>query len=100
MSDYIIENDDVVGVYAKQIAKLDDTNKELRERIRTLEQEIESRDQLPIPKSIVKQIVQMEALIRKLQEDIIYYKRFVPKQVIINKEGKEQPTRRGGIPKK
>jgi hypothetical protein len=42
----------------------------------------------------------MEALIRKLQEDIIYYKRFVPKQVIINKEGKEQPTRRGGIPKK
>jgi hypothetical protein len=41
----------------------------------------------------------MEAIIQTLQNDLKYYKRFVPKQVIINKEKENNPTRSGSVPK-
>jgi hypothetical protein len=45
----------------------------------------------------VKQIADMESQIRKLREEVEYYKQFVSVQVIINREKELQPARRGGI---
>jgi Tfp pilus assembly protein PilN len=98
MSDFI-DDEDIIGVYVKQIAKLNDENKLLRKEVQSLNTEIQAKDKLPLPKSVVKQIVQMEAIIQTLQNDLKYYKRFVPKQVIINREKDNNPTRRGGVPK-
>lgn len=101
---------DVLNSYAtqteKQIIELNKVIVALRTKIsllenqnRNLEEEIEALNVIPLPKLVVKQIVEQQAIIQKLQSDLKYYKKHVPVQVIINKENKEKPTRRGGIPK-
>lgn len=84
--------DNLVVELSKAVSKLKAENKDLKK-------ELEARDKVPIPKSVIQQIVQLQAIIQKLESDIKYYKKHVPVQVIINKEQKEKPTRRGGIPK-
>ena len=86
------DNDALVIELSSLLTTLKAENKKLKS-------ELESKDSLPIPKTIVRQIVEMEAVIRKQQSDIEYYKKYVPVQIIINKEQKEKPTRRGGVPK-
>jgi len=86
------DNDALVIELSSLLTTLKAENKKLKN-------ELQSRDSLPIPKTIVRQIVEMEAVIRKQQSDIEYYKKYVPVQIIINKEQKEKPTRRGGIPR-
>jgi hypothetical protein len=76
----------------KAVAKLKEQNKNLK-------QELEARDKFPIPKHIVRQFLEMQGIIQKLESDLKYYKKHVPIQIIINRENKEKPTRRGGIPK-
>lgn len=91
MSDYYDDNNDnLVLELSRAVAELKQENKDLRK-------ELEARDKLPVPKTIVQQIVEMEAIIRKQQADLDYYKRYVNPQIIINKENKEKPTRRGGL---
>ena len=98
MSDYI---DDTIEAYAtaKQVEELNRTIIKLRKHIVYLESEVARYEKIPIPKTVVQQIVELEAKNRKLQSDLKYYKNHVPVQVIINKEQKEKPTRRGGIPR-
>jgi len=98
MSDFI-DDEDIIGVYVKQIAKLNNDKQLLKKQIKNLEAKLQTKEKLPIPKSVIKQIVHLEALIQRLQNDLKYYKRFVPKQVIINKEKDNNPTRIGGVPK-
>ncbi len=98
MSDYLNHEITNIGI-EKQLVDLNKTIVALRGRITELESELKARDKIPIPKSVVQQIIEMEAIIRKQQADLEYYKKYVPVQVIINKENKERPTRRGGIPK-
>lgn len=97
------QDNEILTTYAhqteQQIIDLNRTIVALRSRVALLEQELQQRDQIPVPKSVVNQIVQQEAKIRKLEGDIKYYKKHVPTQVIINRENKEKPTRSGGIPK-
>jgi len=91
MSDYYDDNsDNLVLELSRAVAELKQENKDLR-------RELEARDKLPVPKTIVQQIVEMEAIIRKQQADLDYYKKYVNPQIIINKENKEKPTRRGGL---
>ena len=98
MSDYF-DHEIIETGLEKQIIELNKTIIILRSRVEELEQELKARDKLPLPKSIVQQIVELESIIRKQQDDIKYYKKYVPVQVIINKENKDKPTRKGGIPR-
>lgn len=91
MSDYYDDNNDnLVLELSRAVAELKQKNKKLQE-------ELDAREKLPVPKTIVQQIVEMEAIIRKQQADIEYYKKYVPVQIIINKQNKEKPTRKGGL---
>jgi len=95
MSDYYSDDDSseiLVLELTKTVAKLKEEN-------RNLKQELEAHKKLPVPKTVVKQFLEMQAIIEKLQSDLKYYKKHVPVQIIINKENKEKPTRKGGIPK-
>jgi len=96
MSDYYDDNKLSVGT-EKQLVELNKVIVSLRTRIAELESELKARDELPVPKTIVQQIVEMEAVIRKQEADLTYYKKHVNPQIIINKENKEKPTRRGGL---
>jgi hypothetical protein len=101
MSDY--SDHEVLTTYAeqteKQIIDLNRTIVALRSKIALLEKELEERNKIPVPRTVVEQIVQQEAKIRKLEDDLKFYKNHVNPQIIINRENKEKPTRRGGIPK-
>lgn len=90
----------IVGMYAQQVADLTKTIAALKSKVAYLENELTLKEELPVPKSVILQIMEMEAKIRKQQQDIDYYKKFVPVQIIINRENKDKPTRSGGVPKK
>jgi hypothetical protein len=64
-----------------------------------LKQQLSAAEKIPVPRTIIKQIFGMEATLRKLIDDVNYYKRHVTKDIIINRNNKNKPTRRGGIPK-
>jgi uncharacterized coiled-coil protein SlyX len=98
VSDYIDHEILSIGT-EKQIIELNKMIVSLRTQVAELQKELDAKEKLPVPKSIVQQIVEMEAIIRKQQADLEYYKKHVPVQVIINKENKETPTRKGGIPR-
>ena len=87
------ENSEVLVLeLTKTVARLKEENKDLREQV-------EAAQKLPVPKTVVKQFLEMQGLIQKLESDLRYYKKHVQKHVIINKENTDKPTRRGGIPK-
>lgn len=94
---------EVYDLYSKsneqQITELNKLIVALRTKVNYLERELEARDKVPLPKSIVQQIMNLEAENARLKNDIKYYKNHVQPQVIINKENKSKPTRRGGVPK-
>ena len=98
VDDYI---DETIEAYAtaKQVDELNKTIIELRKHIVYLESEVARYEKIPVPRLVVQQIVEFEQKIKKLNDDIEYYKKYVPVQVIINRENKNKPTRRGGIPK-
>lgn len=99
MSDY--SEHEILTAYAeqteKQIIDLNRTIVALRTRTAVLEKELEERNRIPVPRTVVEQIVDMERKIRKLEDDLKYYKNHVPTQVIINRESKNKPTRKGGL---
>ena len=99
MSDY--SEQEILSTYAeqteKQIIDLNRTIVALRTRVAVLEKELEERNRIPVPRTVVEQIVDMERKIRKLEDDLKYYKNHVPTQVIINRENKNKPTRKGGL---
>ena len=94
---------EILNTYAeqteKQIIELNKIIVALRSKVAILEKELEARDKVPIPPSVVKQIMELEIKNQKQEELIKYYKKHVNPQVIINKENQEKPTRRGGIPR-
>lgn len=94
---------DVLNAYAheteNQIVDLNRTIVALRSKVSLLERELEEREKLPMPRTVLQQFIEQEAKIRKLEEDLRFYKNHVNPQIIINRENKEKPTRRGGIPK-
>lgn len=99
MSDYLSHEILEIGL-EQQILELNKVIVSLRTRIAELEQQLNAKEKMPVPTSIVKQIVEMEAIIRKQHSDLEYYKGFVPSQIIINRENKNKPSsRKGGIPK-
>lgn len=99
MSDYVDDGAVESFAYAQQIQELNNTIVKLRKHIVLLESEIENYQKIPVPKTIINQILELQNKNEKLQEDIDHYKKYLPIQIIINRENKETPTRKGGIPK-
>lgn len=105
-----IKDESVAGVYAQQIADMSKTISALKSKVAYLENEIAERDKIPVPRSVVLQLMKYEQQKRnmieefkrkenKLKNDIEYFKKYVPVQVIINKESKDKPVREGGVAK-
>lgn len=69
----------------------------LKTKIAFLENKIKKYESIPIPGTVKLQILELERDNRKLQADVDYYKEYVPAQIIINRESKDKPTRRGGL---
>lgn len=99
MSDW--QDNEIVEAYAtaEQVQQLNETIIQLRKQIIFLQAEIEKYENLPMPRGVVDQIIQLEATNRKLEADLKFYKNHVNPQIVINRENKSKPTRRGGIPK-
>lgn len=101
MSDFNYAQEDVKSVFEQQREQqIQDLNKIIiafRTRVAMLEQQLEQKEKIPVPQTVIKQIADLELRNRKLLEELEYYKKFVPVQVIINRENKKEPTRRGGL---
>lgn len=100
MSDFSYD-EEVRAVYEQQREKqFQEMSKMIvayRTKIALLEKTISDYEKMPVPRTVVKQIVELEMKNRKLQEDLDFYKKHVPVQVLINRENKNKPTRRGGL---
>jgi hypothetical protein len=100
MSDFR-DAEEIIAIYEKQTEnQIIDLNKiivALRTKISYLEKEIDEKNKIPVPKTVVYQIIELENKIKKLEEELSYYKNYVPIQVIINRENKIKPTRKGGL---
>ena len=100
MNDYI-DAEQVKQIYEeqreKQIQELNQIIVALRTRVAMLEKEIAMRDKIPVPKTVLYQAVEQENKIRKLEQELEYYKKHVPVSVIINREKQSLPTRKGGL---
>lgn len=62
-----------------------------------LRTEMESREKIPLPKTVVKQIIDLEKQVRTLNEDIAFLEKYVPEEVLINRQNKNinVSTRKG-----
>jgi hypothetical protein len=97
--------DELAIEQAKQVLELNEAlvilqkeNMQLRESINEISTHVADLEQIPVPPSVIKQIMFMEANIRKLESDLEYYKSHVTKDVIINRVNMSKPVRTGGIP--
>lgn len=105
MGDYR-EAEELVDLYHKQREQqITDLNKvivALRTKVSILENQLEKvrneRERIPIPLSVVKQIVELETKNTMLTEDLKFFLRHVPNQIIINRlQQDKKPVRRGGL---
>ena len=87
----------------EQKSKIDELSHQLlvlSTKYRVLENEFEEQNKIPVPPTVKKKLIEQESKIRKLEDDLKFYKNHVNPQIIINRENKAKPTRNGGIPKK
>jgi len=97
--------DELAIEQAKQVLELNESlvtlqkeNFQLRQSINEISDCVADLEQIPVPPSVIKQVMFMEAQIRKLEGELAYYKSHVTKDVIINRQNKMKPVRTGGIP--
>lgn len=104
MNDFV-DAEKILGAYSKQaeseIAELNKIIVALRTKIimltETLEGERARAEAIPVPPPIISQIAEMTETIERQGKEIEYLKTHVDKSVIINKERKVPPTRKGGL---
>jgi uncharacterized coiled-coil protein SlyX len=90
----IIDLNKIIVALRTKIDYLENKNKELQEE---LQKEKNEREKIPVPKSIIYQIVDLKNEVNKLNDDLTYYKNYIPAQVVLNRETKNKPTRGGGL---
>ncbi len=100
MSEYS-DAEEVFGLYTKESEnQLVEYNKmiiALRTKVTFLEKQIEEQNKIPVPRTVINQIIELEATNRKLQDDIKYYLKFVPQNVQEKRRKDKAPTRKGGL---
>lgn len=80
----------------EEVFRLRKENLDLKNAFVETNKRLNDLEEIPVPPSVIKQVVQMEAEIRKLKNDLDYYKKHVDKRVLLNREN-DKPVRRGGI---
>lgn len=93
MSDY---EQDAIG-YAKLVVDLQNRVKEQAIQIKNLKGMVEIQNQMKVPVSVIKQVADQEQTIEKLRSDLKYYKKFLPHNVVEEREGKKKPSTRGSF---
>jgi hypothetical protein len=98
-------DDEVFKLYSaqteKELAELRSTIVELRTKISMLEhalyKEKQDRERIPLPRTVLAQIVELEKNVRNLTAENSYLKKYVPEEVIININNKDfaVPKRKG-----
>ena len=68
----------------------------LQTNIDILERGLDEQDKLPVPPTARQAIIDKDAKIRKLEDDIHFYKKHVELEIIINRENSKKPVRNGG----
>ena len=96
---------ELLNLYSKQSEQeIEDLKKlvvVLRAKIASTEEQLrlerESREKIPLPKTVVRQIIELEQKVRSLTEDVAYLEKYVPEEVIINRKSKKvnMPSRKG-----
>lgn len=98
-----MNDENLLESYSKQaeseIAELNKTIVALRSKIIILTEALEGErarsEAIPVPPSVISQVASLQDTINKKQEEIDYYKKYVSESVIINKERKVPPVRKG-----
>lgn len=84
--------------YAKLVVDLNAEVARLNNIIKNLRVELEIKDKSPVPITVISQVAEQKEEIDKLKEDLEYYKKLLPKHIIINRENRQvPPTRKGGL---
>lgn len=64
-----------------------------------LKKELKEREKTGVSREFEREVTKLIKEKEKLIEDLEFYKSKVPDWVIINRENKKKPTRKGGIPR-
>jgi hypothetical protein len=92
---------EVFGLYTKesenQIVEYNKMIIALRTKITFLEKQIEEQNKIPVPRTIINQIIELEQKNRKLQDDLNFYSPHIPENVKAKRNKQKAPTRKGGL---
>lgn len=80
----------------EEVFRLRKENLDLKNALIVTNTTLKDLEEIPVPPSVIKQVIQLEAENRKLKDDLGYYKKHVDKRVLINREN-DKPVRKGGI---
>lgn len=69
----------------------------LRTKISMLEKELKENENIPVPRTVINQILELEMKNRKMKDDLNYYLNFVPENVKEKRTNQTKPTRSGGL---
>lgn len=101
MTDYLndaeIEREKELLRLNEELFLLRKENFDLKNALIETRKGLKDLEKIPVPPSVIQQVIQLEAENRKLKDDLGYYKKHVQKHVVINRENKAQPVRTGGI---
>lgn len=81
----------------EEVFRLRKENLDLKNALIETRKGLKDLEEIPVPPSVIQQVIQLEAENRKLKDDLGYYKKHVERHVVINRENKAQPVRKGGI---
>lgn len=81
--------------YSEQIKELNKQIVALRTKNALLQEQIDEFERAPVPTLVQNEIKKMINEINSLKNDLEYYKKHVPVQIIINRQEKKKPTRSG-----
>jgi hypothetical protein len=84
--------DDIPYHIKMKIKQLEKINKGLKE-------ELQERDKVQVPRYYEDEFKKLLRENDHLKKEVEFFKSKVPVQVVINRENKQKPTRKGGIPK-
>lgn len=81
--------------YSEQIKELNKQIVALRTKNALLQEQLDEFERAPVPTLVQNEIKKMINEINSLKNDLEYYKKHVPVQIIINRQEKKKPTRTG-----
>jgi len=91
----------IIGEYTKQseqqIVELNKVIIALRTKISILENELKELENIPVPKTVINQVLELEIKNRKLQEELKFYMPHIPENVKLKRRNEKEPTRKGGL---